>query len=107
MKITATTIDADDVTTMADFWAAALDRKVVGDAAQGYVFVGEEGDSQRICIQHTDDDKSTKNRWHFDLQAEDRQAEVARLLGLGATTHATHDDGVVLADVEGNLFCVF
>ena len=107
MKITATTIDADDVTAMADFWAAALDRKVVGDAAEGYVFLGDEGEPQRICIQRTDDDKSTKNRWHFDLEAEDRAAEVNRLQGLGATTHATYDDWVTLADVEGNLFCVF
>jgi hypothetical protein len=107
MKITATTIDADNVTRMAEFWAAALDRKVVGDAAEGYVFLGDEGEPQRICIQHTDDDKSTKNRWHFDLESEDRAAEADRLVGLGATVDATHDDWVVLADVEGNLFCVF
>jgi hypothetical protein len=107
MKITATTIDADDVTKVAEFWAAALDRKVVGDATEGYVFLGDEGEPQRICVQHTPDDKSSKNRWHFDLEAEDRAAEVERLTGLGATVDATHDDWVVLADPEGNLFCVF
>ena len=107
MKITATTIDADDVTAMAEFWATVLDRKVVGDAGEGYVFLGEEGDPQRICIQHTDDDKSTKNRWHFDFESEDRAKDVERLTALGATVSKEHDDWVVLADPEGNLFCIF
>ena len=107
MKITAITIDADDVTKVAEFWAGALDRKVVGDASEGYVFVGEEGTVDRMCVQHTPDDKSTKNRWHFDFESEDRATEVERLTALGATVDATHDDWVVLADPEGNLFCVF
>ena len=54
-------IDADDVTTVAEFWAGALDRKVVGDAAEGYVFVGEEGTtdksnglpSRSVTLPHT------------------------------------------------------
>jgi hypothetical protein len=107
MKLTAITIDADDVTTVAEFWAGAFDRKVVGDAAEGYVFVGDEGVTDRICVQQTPDDKSTKNRWHFDVEAEDRAAEVARLTGLGATVSAEHESWTVLADPEGNLFCVF
>jgi predicted enzyme related to lactoylglutathione lyase len=107
LKITAITIDADDVTTVAEFWAGALDRKVVGDAAEGYVFVGEEGTTDRMCVQHTPDDKSTKNRWHFDFESEDRAKEVERLTALGATVSNEHDDWVVLADPEGNLFCVF
>jgi hypothetical protein len=57
--------------------------------------------------------KSGKNRVHLDLQPTDRSRdeEVARLLELGATQVADHrrDDGtgwVVLADPEGNEFCV-
>jgi predicted enzyme related to lactoylglutathione lyase len=107
MKLTAITIDADDVTTVAEFWAGAFDRKVVGDAAEGYVFVGDEGVTDRICVQQTPDDKSTKNRWHFDFESADRAKEVERLTSLGATVSQAHDDWVVLADPEGNLFCVF
>ncbi|MFC0004019.1 VOC family protein [Micromonospora siamensis] len=57
--------------------------------------------------------KAVKNRLHFDLKPTDRSraAEVERLLGLGATLVADHSrpDGggwVVLADPEGNEFCV-
>ena len=54
--------------------------------------------------------KAAKNRVHLDLHADDREAEVARLEALGATRHGEHDEfGVrwtVLADVEGNEFCV-
>lgn len=50
-----------------------------------------------------------KNRWHFDLAPDDQQAEVARLEALGAR-RADIGQGdarwVVMADVEGNEFCV-
>jgi hypothetical protein len=53
--------------------------------------------------------KTLKNRLHLDFRPEDQQAEVARLLELGAT-HAEIGQGdetwVVLADPEGNEFCV-
>ena len=111
MKLTCTTIDADDVVAMAAFWSAALDREVVGEPDEGSVFLGTEGDPGRIYIQRTDDPKLEKNRVHFDFESADREGEVDRLLGLGATRHADHETGgaqwTVLADVEGNQFCVF
>jgi hypothetical protein len=55
------------------------------------------------------DDKVVKNRLHFDLRPDDQQAEVSRVLGLGAT-HVDIGQGdvtwVVLADPEGNEFCI-
>jgi hypothetical protein len=51
-----------------------------------------------------------KNRLHLDLYTSEPDAEVERLLALGATCHARNvepdDDFTVLADPEGNLFCV-
>ena len=51
-----------------------------------------------------------KNRVHLDFHAADREAEIARLVGLGATRHDTrHEFGIewtVLTDPEGNEFCV-
>jgi predicted enzyme related to lactoylglutathione lyase len=51
-----------------------------------------------------------KNRIHFDLYADDLEAEVARLVALGATVSRVHDHDYatwrVLADPEGNEFCV-
>jgi len=54
--------------------------------------------------------KMAKNRVHLDLAAEDRVAEVDRLVGLGATlVHEKEEWGVhwsTLQDPEGNEFCV-
>jgi hypothetical protein len=59
------------------------------------------------------EDKTVKNRIHLDLRPQDRRrdAEVERVLGLGATlvNDLRRPDGtgwVVLADPEGNEFCV-
>jgi catechol 2,3-dioxygenase-like lactoylglutathione lyase family enzyme len=49
-------------------------------------------------------------RLHLDLYADDQEAEVKRLLGIGATRHPQtydpEDDFIVLEDPDGNLFCV-
>ena len=54
--------------------------------------------------------KAGKNRVHVDLTATDREAEVARLVALGATADSDHDEwGAVwttMRDPEGNEFCV-
>ncbi|MEO3807832.1 VOC family protein [Sphaerisporangium sp. B11E5] len=51
--------------------------------------------------------KTAKNRFHLDLVSEDLDTEVERLTGLGARVLDTYDDHVVLADPEGNEFCLF
>ena len=55
------------------------------------------------------DPKTVKNRFHLDVRPDDRDAEVERLVALGAT-HVDIGQGtpswVVLADPEGNEFCV-
>jgi hypothetical protein len=53
--------------------------------------------------------KTVKNRLHLDFRPDDQQAEVERLLGLGATRADVgqgEQSWVVLADPEGNEFCV-
>jgi hypothetical protein len=54
--------------------------------------------------------RTVKNRVHVDLLADDRDREIARLLGLGATRGADHDkwgqSWTVMADPEGNEFCI-
>jgi hypothetical protein len=56
------------------------------------------------------ENKTTKNRVHIDWYAPDREAEVKRLIGLGATRlwDVKNEDfeWTTLADVEGNEFCV-
>jgi hypothetical protein len=65
-----------------------------------------------MCFMPVTDVKTVKNRVHLDLTsgAEDRQAEIERLLALGARRVDVGQTGAeswtVLADPEGNEFCV-
>jgi predicted enzyme related to lactoylglutathione lyase len=107
------TVDCDDVERQARFWAAVLDRKV-GDQTSPY-FASlspepEQPGEPRWLFLKVPEGKTAKNRMHVDLTAPDRDAEVQRLVELGATRLGEHDEygvsWVVLADPEGNEFCV-
>ncbi len=63
-----------------------------------------------VSLQVVPEPRVGKNRLHLDLYTDDQAGEVERLLGLGATLHPRtpdpDEDFIVLADPEGNLFCV-
>jgi hypothetical protein len=50
--------------------------------------------------------KTVKDRVHLDLLAADPEAEIRRLTALGATVHTRHADLIVMADPEGDEFCL-
>lgn len=60
----------------------------------------------RFFFQMVPESKTVKNRMHIDLSADDVNLEVDRLLGLGARLLQRYDEHVLLADPEGNEFCV-
>ena len=64
----------------------------------------------QLAIKLVTSDARDHRRHHLDLYAADQAAEVARLLGLGATradwSYPPAADYVVLADPDGNRFCV-
>ncbi len=68
------------------------------------------GGRPRIFFTRVPEAKTVKNRVHLDLDvdtdADDFAAELDRLLRLGAVQVAEHEDLVVLADPEGNEFCL-
>src|SRR5690349_18275600 len=102
-------VDAEDPARLARWWAEAL----------GYQVVHEEPDE--VQIRRTPDElpgllftpvpeaKTVKNRLHLDLRPDDQEAEVERLVNMGARP-ADIGQGevswVVLADPEGNESCV-
>lgn len=94
-----------------DFWKAALDYvpKRPHDDTWA-LLVPRSGSGVQLAIQLVTSEASTHQRHHLDLYAKDQQAEVARLLGLGATRvewrYPPDADYVVLADPDGNKFCV-
>jgi predicted enzyme related to lactoylglutathione lyase len=105
-------VDAHDLPRLAAFWAEALRWRVLS-AREREVVVGPEVDAPvGLCFMPSPDAKVVKNRLHLDLTttADDRDAEIARLLSLGATRVDIGQKGEeswdVLADPEGNEFCV-
>jgi hypothetical protein len=105
------TIDCDDTLAVARFWSAALGRPIDDGASDGFASIGWGDDSRTgWFFIKVPEGKEAKNRMHVDLHADDREAEVDRLIGLGAKRHSDHDEHEVrwttLVDVEGNEFCV-
>ena len=107
-------IDARDPLALAGFWQEALGWRCTYESDDEVVLEPPEGSPQDgvapdLLFIRVPDDKVVKNRLHLDLRPDDQAAEVARLLALGAT-HVDLGQGdvswVVLADPEGNEFCV-
>jgi predicted enzyme related to lactoylglutathione lyase len=103
-------VDATDPARLARFWAAVLDWKIVFEQLDEVVIAKDEDTYPGLVFGTVPEAKRVKNRLHIDLAPDDRDAEVARLLALGAT-HADVGQSdevtwVVLADPEGNEFCV-
>jgi hypothetical protein len=70
------------------------------------VLVEAPGTTPRLFFQHVPEPKSGKNRVHLDLHAEDHDAELRRLVELGAAVSATFEGWTVLSDPEGNELCL-
>ena len=105
------TLDCGDTLAVARFWSAALGRPLDDDASEFFVSIGHSDASQLAWFFiKVPEDKAVKNRVHVDLQADDRDAEVARLLELGAERVGDYDEWgarwTTLRDIEGNEFCV-
>ena len=105
-------LDCADVAGQAAFWSQVLGVPV--DENDGNAFMRTVGYQNpalpRMMFLAVPEGKTVKNRVHLDLHADDRAAEVARVVALGATHVRDHDEwGVqwtVLTDPEGNEFCI-
>jgi catechol 2,3-dioxygenase-like lactoylglutathione lyase family enzyme len=105
------TFDSADPQSLARFWSAALDRPVDDGASEFFASIDDlEPDRPSWFFIRVPEGRTAKNRVHIDLTADDREAEAARLAGLGATRLSDHDEWgavwTVLTDPEGNEFCV-
>ena len=106
-------IDCADLDRSARFWAAVLgyapDRASTGAYRS---LQPESGAGIDVLLQRVPDVKHQKNRLHLDLRTPDLEAEVGRVLSLGATlltSQPVAEDGWrwhILADLDGNEFCV-
>jgi len=105
--IRSLTFDCANPTLLAEFWSKTLGYEIKDIDEEGAVVVDPTGQNSRLLFIIVPEGKTVKNRLHFDLTPDTtKQAEVERLLGLGAKIFQTFDGWVVMQDPEGNEFCV-
>lgn len=106
-------IDANDPPRLARFWAGILGWEMATDPHDGIALLPNDDTGFRIRFLPTQEQKVVQNQAHFDLTStylEDQQLTVARALELGARHidigQRPEEGHLVLADPEGNEFCV-
>jgi predicted enzyme related to lactoylglutathione lyase len=105
-------IDAHDLPAMARFWAQVLGWRILSEREREVVIGADATAPVGICFMPVTDVKTIKNRLHLDLSPDpgEQEAEIERILALGARRVDIGQTGVeswtVLADPEGNEFCV-
>jgi predicted enzyme related to lactoylglutathione lyase len=102
-------IDAHDIDALAVWWSSVLGWPAEPTDDGDVMLRAPAGTGPDWLFLAVPDDKVVKNRIHFDFTPDDQQAEVDRVLALGAR-HVDIGQGeqtwVVLADPEGNEFCI-
>ena len=115
IRIQCVVVDARDPAAQARFWSEALGWRVTHETPQESVIEPPQGSpavdvAPDVLFVRVPEHKATKNRLHLDLRPDDQERDVDRLLALGATPAHVGQTGdeswVVLADPEGNEFCV-
>ena len=104
-----TIVDARDPAARGSWWRTALGWVVVNDEPDEFEIRPAPDRFPGLLFVPVPEPKTSKNRLHLDFRPDDRDAEVERLLALGATRADVGQDEqtwVVLADPEGNEFCV-
>lgn len=111
-RLATLAIDADDPPRVAEFWCAVLGWRIVERSDAGVSIAAADGSWPTIDVLSVPEGKTVKNRLHLDLRADGvtTDEELGRLLALGATRidvgQAPDSTWVVLADPEGNEFCL-
>ncbi|MBN6040531.1 VOC family protein [Amycolatopsis sp. 195334CR] len=108
--LVALCVDAHEPRALARFWAGLLDWEPAGD---GTTLLPRDDTGFRLRFLPSREPKTTQNQMHFDLTStslDDQRTTVARALALGGRHidigQRPEEEHVVLADPEGNEFCV-
>ncbi|MET0908954.1 MAG: VOC family protein [Ilumatobacteraceae bacterium] len=102
-------VDAREQVALGRWWMEALNWVIVNDDPDEFEIRPQRDQLPGLIFQRVDEPKVVKNRLHLDLRPDDQDAEVARLLALGASPVDIGQGDVpwvLLADPEGNEFCV-
>jgi catechol 2,3-dioxygenase-like lactoylglutathione lyase family enzyme len=112
IRVGSIVIRVDDLERQVRFWTAALDYVPRAEDGDDFALLRpRSGVGPNISLDRVRSTLQVPPRIHLDLYADDQAAEVRRLIGLGATEvhwdkRPPDADYVILADPEGNRFCV-
>ena len=112
IRVGSIVIRVDDLERQTAFWSAALDYVPREDDSDDFRLLRpRDGAGPNVSLDRVRSNLQIPPRIHLDLYADDQAAEVQRLIGLGATEvhwdkRPADADYVILADPEGNRFCV-
>lgn len=112
LRVGSVVIRVDDLERQARFWEEALGyRRRPGDGDDFVLLRPKDGVGPNISLDAVPAPAQIPPRIHLDLYTEDQEAEIARLETLGATLvhwdkRPSDADYVIMADPEGNRFCV-
>ena len=123
VTIASLTFDCTDALVVGTFWSAAVGRPLDPKASSDFAAIGFAGRRDQAgwapveseqgptwLFVKVPEPKTAKNRMHLDLASPDPEAEIVRLVGLGATRVADADEygyrWTVMTDPEGNEFCI-
>jgi len=111
IRVGSIVLRVDDLERQTEFWAAALDYEP-GRMNHDFVLLRpRDGVGPNLSLDQVRSTVQVPPRIHLDLYTEDQAGEVERLIALGATEvhwdkRPPDADYVILADPEGNRFCV-
>ena len=112
LRIGTVVMGVTDMARATTFWCEALDYVPREDPDDDWVvLVPRTGPGAALALGRSDTPVQEHPRMHLDLYPDDQAAQIRRLVALGAREvdwdlYADDPDFVVLADTEGNLFCV-
>ena len=110
LHLHSVTMDAADPPALADFWSKVTGYPVELAHERFAMITGDGSVGPRFMFISVPEPKTAKNRAHIDFGTPDLEAEVTRVLDLGAELVGRYDEyGITwatLRDPEGNEFCI-
>jgi predicted enzyme related to lactoylglutathione lyase len=112
IRVGSIVLRVDDLKRQTEFWEAALGYVRRDDDNDDFVLLRpKDGVGPNLSLDRVDSTVQVPPRIHLDLYTEDQAGEIERLIALGATEvhwdkRPPDADYVILADPEGNRFCV-
>ncbi|WP_022886166.1 VOC family protein [Glaciibacter superstes] len=109
LRLEEIVVDCSDLSSLARWWQAATGWQIVDEDGDAIELAPAPGQTPSLMFIKVAEHKQHKNRLHLEWVPDDQQAEVERLISLGASRLDIGQGSaswVVMADPEGNEFCV-